>query len=58
MDPELQAQAWAILPDLAKDLNNLKRSTTVKGMAAIESQASKSSEEGTKNHQEDMELQV
>jgi hypothetical protein len=58
IDLEFQAQAWVILPDLAKDLNNLKRSAIVEGMAAIKSQASKSSEEGTKNHQEDMELQV
>lgn len=66
IDPELQAQAWALIPNLEKDLNNLntlKRwpvSVTGEGTAAITSHPEatcKSPADRSRNPQEDTALQ-
>jgi hypothetical protein len=64
IDPDLQAQAWALLPDLAKDLNNLRNSgqrlhsaTTEEACKKPEEEASKQPAVKARNHQEGVELQ-
>jgi hypothetical protein len=52
MNPALQAQAWAILPELAKDLNHPKR------QEQGDPQVSKPSMQASKSHPEDMDLQA
>jgi hypothetical protein len=52
MNPALQAQAWAILPELAKDLNHPKR------QEQRDPQVSKPSLQASKSHPEDMDLQA
>lgn len=66
IDPEIQAQAWVILPDLAKDLNTIKflnqqlRPATVGGSEAINPHpevACKQPEDRARKPQDDTELQ-